>query len=231
MPHQKYFPIRIGDQIVWLRNVKNKIGGYIAILELDADEAAAFVLDLENAIYGLETYRGGVTTFQAAAFQRVDDALHNGALTGSIAWLAFAAPTPIPTAVAYGCLDRIFAYINDTIKKAAHYDTAIGLDLGIETPVKPAPAVDAVPLFTLRTTAGGKMEVVWPKDVFDGVRLQFNLAAAGMKEDIDLRPNYTLNWLPPAGTSVIIQVRLMYILKGEDTGTWSDWQQWTLTGV
>jgi hypothetical protein len=51
------------------------------------------------------------------------------------------------------------------------------------------------------------------------------------KRDIDLRPNYTLNWLPPAGTSVIIQVRLMYIFKGNDTGNWSDWQQWTLTGT
>jgi len=63
------------------------------------------------------------------------------------------------------------------------------------------------------------------------VKLQFDLAAAGMKEDIDLRPNYTLNWLPPAGTSVIIKVRLMYIFKGNDTGNWSDWQQWTLTGA
>ena len=88
-----------------------------------------------------------------------------------------------------------------------------------------------MPEFSLRFTAGDKMEVVWPKGVFDGVKLQFDLAAAGMKEDIDLRPNYTLNWLPPAGTSVIIKVRLMYIFKGNDTGNWSDWQQWTLTGA
>ena len=37
--------------------------------------------------------------------------------------------------------------------------------------------------------------------------------------------------LPPTGTSAITKVRLMYILKGNDTGSWSDWQQWTLTGV
>ena len=29
----------------------------------------------------------------------------------------------------------------------------------------------------------------------------------------------------------IIKVRLMFILQGEDTGNWSDWKQWTLTGV
>ncbi len=50
-----------------------------------------------------------------------------------------------------------------------------------------------------------------------------------MDEDVDLRPNYTLNWLPPTGTSAIIKVRLMYSLKGNDTGNWSDWQQWTHT--
>ena len=87
------------------------------------------------------------------------------------------------------------------------------------------------PSSPLRETAGGKLEVVWPKGPFDGVKLQFELGTAGTQNDIDLRPNYTLNWLPAAGTSAIIKVRLMYILKGNDTGTWSDWQQWTLTGV
>jgi hypothetical protein len=40
---------------------------------------------------------------------------------------------------------------------------------------------------------------------------------------VDLRRNTTLNWLPPAGSSAI--------LKGNDTGNWSDWHQWTLIGV
>ena len=132
----------------------------------------------------------------------------------------------------YGCLERVFLYIDDVIKKFPGYDTAIGLDLGIETGATPAPPPGAtVPAFTLRTTAGGKLEVVWTKGQFDGVKLQFDLGAAGLQNDIDLRPNYTLNWLPAAGTSAIIKVRLLYILKGEDFGTWSPWQQWTLTGA
>ncbi|MCX6981097.1 MAG: hypothetical protein NTV08_10150 [Verrucomicrobia bacterium] len=83
--------------------------------------------------------------------------------------------------------------------------------------------MDVIPPFTLRTTAGGKMEVVWTKGVFDDVKLQFDLGTAGTQNDIDLRPNYTLNWLPAAGNSAI--------LKGEEFGTWSPWQQWTLTGA
>ena len=47
---------------------------------------------------------------------------------------------------------------------------------------------------------------------------------------MDLRPDYTLNWLPAPGTSAVVKVRLRYVYKGEDFGNWSDWQQWTLTG-
>ena len=61
------------------------------------------------------------------------------------------------------------------------------------------------------------------------MKLQFGLGAVGIQNDMDLRPNYTLNWLPAAGQSAIIKVRLMCILKGNDTRSWSDSQQWTLT--
>mgnify|MGYP000847686682 CR=1 FL=1 len=87
------------------------------------------------------------------------------------------------------------------------------------------------PDFTLRATGDGKMEVVWTKGTFDGVKLEFDLGSAGTRSDMDLRPNYTLNWLPPAGQSAIVKVRLRYIFKGNDFGNWSDWKNWTLTGA
>jgi hypothetical protein len=230
MKQPNWFPFAIGEQIVWLQNAKTKLPGYADTLTLVPADVTARMLDVDNAIYALDAYRGGVTSFPNAAFERIKEVLH-GSIAGNVVWLTFAAPGGAPAAVAYGCLDRFFTYIVDVVLKSPGYTKAIGLDLRIEAPATPAPAVDAVPLFTLRTTAGGKMEVVWPKGPFDGVKLQFKLGDAGIKDDVDLRPNYTLNWLPPAGTSVIIQVRLMYILKGEDTGNWSDWQQWTLTGA
>lgn len=229
MKQPAWFPRVLGNQLVWLQNFK-KLSGYTATLSLVPAEVTAVMLDTDNSIYALDAYRGGVASFPNAAYARIQEALHGGP-PGSIAWLTFAAPAGGPAAVAYGCLDRVLTFIMNKVMTSANYTRAIGLDLGTENSPTPAPPVNAVPDFSLRTTVGGKLEVVWLKGPFDGVKLQFDLAAAGMQNDTDLRPNYTLNWLPAAGQSAIIRVRLMYILKGEDTGSWSDWKQWTLTGA
>ena len=229
MKRPRFYPVPVGGQIVWLQNLRTKLPNHAAILTLILAELNARLLDIDNATYALDAYRGGVSTFPAAAYERIREVLH-GTVAGNIAWLTFPAPGGTPGAVGYGCLDRVFTFIEDKVVKSPGYTKAIGLDLGIETAATPVPPVDAVPPFTLRTTAGGKLEVVWTKGPFDGVKLQFDLGAGVMQNDVDLRPNYTLNWLPAAGTSAIIKVRLMYIHKGEDTGNWSDWQQWTLTG-
>lgn len=58
-----------------------------------------------------------------------------------------------------------------------------------------------------------------------------NVGAAGTQTDIDLHPNCTLKCRPPAGQGAVIKARLRHIYTGEDFGNWSDWQQWTLTGM
>lgn len=244
MKRQVFFPVRIGDQIVWLRNFKLKllgapasggtpaVVGYATTLSLDATEAAAIGLDVDNAIYALEAYRGAFSTASTAVYQRIDDALYNDALEGTVSWLSFAPPPGAPAAVPFGALKRVFAYISDVVKKAAGYDLAIGSDLGIEGAAVAAPdEATTVPEFDLGTTTGHKLEVLWTKGIFDGVKLEFDLGAAGTKADIDLRPNYTLNWLPPAGTAVNVKVRLRYIYKGEDFGNWSEWKSFMLAAV
>ena len=139
MKHQVWFPIRIGDQIVWVRNFGNKLPTHATVLALDPAAVTAILLDVANVIYALEAYRGAVATFPDAAYQRIEDALNNEGIDGEIEWLGFTAPAGAPDAVAYGCLSRIFTYINDTIKDADAYDAAIGADLGTEPPWCPRP--------------------------------------------------------------------------------------------
>ncbi|MEO6754419.1 MAG: hypothetical protein ABIP85_21805, partial [Chthoniobacteraceae bacterium] len=171
-----------------------------------------------------------IATFAKAAYARVDEALQGGP-DGNIVWLPFPTPAGAPAAVTYGCLQRIFAFIANKVQTAPGFTDAIALDLGLKLPAAPGLPPVAVPEFTLRLTTGDKLEVVWTKGPSEGVKLQFNLGTAGTQEDIDTRPNYTLNWLPAAGVSAIIQVRLAFLLKDGNTGAWSDWKQFTLTGA
>ncbi len=229
---QDYFPIRIGDQIVWLRNFKIKLPLHATDLALVAGEVTNILLDVDTAIYGLETYRAALGPSSTSCYQCIDDALYSDTVPGNVMWMGFAAPGGAPAAVANGCLKRVFSYIADDIKTATAYSTMVGEDLGVEgTAVATPNPATTVPEFDLRSTTGGKLEVLWTKKEFDGVKLEFDLGTAPTQTDIDLRPNYTLNWLPAAGQSAVIKVRLRYIYKGEDFGNWSDWQQWTLTGA
>ena len=228
---QEYFPGRIGDQIVWLRNIKTKLPNHATALGLVAGDVTNILLDVDTSIYGLDTYRGALGPASTSCYQCIETALYDDTVPGLIAWAGFTPPPGAPAARPHGCLRRIFAYISDVIKVAPGYTMVIGEDLGVEGPTlgTPDPASTA-PEFDLRSTTGGKLEVLWTKKQFDGVRLEFDRGTAGLLSDMDLRPDYTLNWLPPAGQSAVIRVRLRYLYKGEDFGNWSDWQQWTLTG-
>ena len=230
MNHQRYFPSRIGDQIVWLNNFKLKLALYAAFLGLDPGDVTAIQLNVSNALYGLETYRSALKPANDACYQAIETALYGRGVPGNIMWVSFTPPAGAPAAVANGCLDRVFTYINEVIKSSDAYTLAIGRDLGTEGAEKPGPEPTVAPAFTLRATSGGKLEVLWTKKEFDGVKLEFDLGAAGVRNDMDLRPNYTLNWLPEAGQSAVIKVRLRYLYKGEEFGNWSEWQHWTLTG-
>lgn len=95
--------------------------------------------------------------------------------------MGFTPPAGAPTTVPHGCMKRVFTYIADEIKDSTGYNEVIGHDLGTEGPEVPAPSPTVTPEFTLRATSGGKLEVVWTKKEFDGVKLEFDLGTAGLK--------------------------------------------------
>lgn len=231
MNRNSYYPTRIGDQIVWLRNYINKVAKNAVALALSPAQVAATSLDAENAIYGLNDFRGALAKGVSAGYALIEENLH-GEQTGNVTWSVFPVPTPIPATVVRGCVRRIFDFIEDEIKAADGYTKAIGADLGVIGPESTAAdAETTAPEFSLRLTTGGKLEVRWKKGAFSGVKLEIDLGSAGMRSDFDLSPHYTLNWLPPAGQSAVVRVRLIYLRGDMEFGQWSDWKSFTLAGV
>ena len=231
MRRQIYFPTRIGDQVIWLTNFRITLPLHATALGLSSAQLAAILLDVDNALYALESYRSALGPANTGCHQCVKDALYGDTVPGNIVWMSFSPPPGAPASVPHGCLKRVFAAITDQIKPAPGYTTMIGEALGTEGPAASAPSPTTAPGLELRTTGGGRLEVVWTKKKFDGIKLQFDLGTDGRHSDIDLRPNYILDWLPPAGHSAIIKLRARFIYKGEEFGNWSEWQTWTLTGV
>lgn len=130
-----------------------------------------------------------------------------------------------------GCVKRIFRFVENDIRTADSYTDAIGLDLCVIGPESGSGDEETTsPEFSLALTTGGKLEVRWKKGHFSGVKLDFDLGAAGMRSDFDLSPHYTLNWLPPAGQSAVVLVRLVYLQGDAEFGQWSDWKSFTLAG-
>lgn len=227
MLKQDYFPQRLGDQVTWLLNLKTKTPGYATTLGLAPAGVTSFLLDIDNAVYIIGPYRTAVVSSHDAAFQAINEALNLPQSGEAINLPGFALPTPIPTEVPVGCLRRVFDYIANTIKKAPGYTEVIGKDMLIVPPAKPLPDPNVVPDFTLRLR-GGKLEVVWTKGVYNGIALEFDLGTAGIKADKDFSPNYILNWMPPTGQTALIKVRIRYLVKDDEFGLWSSWQEWAL---
>ncbi len=129
--YNNYYPIRIGDQIIWLRNFSNKLPGYKMVLGYDDAEMAAILADCAAAIYTLETWQPGVQQFAQAATTRAGLILNGPDGGNSVIWPNYAAPSepPAPAPVNGGALKRIFAFIA-AMKKITAFTDAIGEDLG-----------------------------------------------------------------------------------------------------
>ena len=129
-----YYPARIGDQIVWLRNARNKIANYKVALGYADDDIAAFQADCDRLIWLLETLQSAAQSFA----QSVTSHLHlmqdgpTGPLVVPPAFTLPATPAP-PANVAPGALKRITSFVNN-LKTRTGYDDPVGQDLAVVGP-------------------------------------------------------------------------------------------------
>lgn len=157
-----YFPTRIGDEIIWLRNFDNKIAGYAPTLGISADAISEVRNDVTRVIYLLDTVNDAARQFDQAVSAYIRLALDGPEGTSSTPLPTFSLPTapPPPGEVAPGALKRLFRFIKN-LKTRLAYTEVIGEDLGIIGEERGEPA-NAVPSAKAEVT-GGEIRLIFKK--------------------------------------------------------------------
>ena len=231
MKRQKYYPSRIGDQLIWLMNYYTKLPTYGPTCGVVAGDITASVADAKWCHYMLGLWLAAVRAFSPATTDAVDEGLTG---TGSSVMVlpGFTAPA-LPTGVVAqlpGALTRIFALIAK-MKLGAGYVESIGTEMGI---VGAEETDKTAPKFLIEVLQGAthqSAKLVLYKYGHQGVVIEGRrgagewefLAIDTESPYIDDRP------LLVAGTPEIREYRMRFWDKGTANGDWSPVQKTTLS--
>ena len=220
----KYYPMRQGDQIVWLGNYSTKLGGYATVLGLTTGLVTAAVADCNWLIYLLQSWLPEVRNFALAGTNALAEAQTG---TGSVAQVlpTFTAPA-LPTgvvAVLPGALNRIFALIQ-TIKDSGKATDTISANLGIVGGVQSGPDLTTVHPVIDATVSGSQVNIKWGwsgnGDYLSSCEIQVDRGTGFSLLTIDTTPNYTDTQAFPT-TKTIWTYKAIYRADDAQVGQWS----------
>jgi hypothetical protein len=203
-----------------LKNFASKISTYSTALGLTAAEvtsikadAAAFDFIL-NTQLAVQTFAQNYTVFK--------NNLRNG---GDLTLGALPVQPVFGAAPALPALniESRFRNLTQRIAHNAAYTAAIGLDLGIEAPVSVFNPDNGKPVFKIELSSGGHPNLRWTRGKFQGVEIWKDSGNGFSKLDRDMRPDYIdKSNLPAAGITAVWKYKMIYLLKDEVIGNWSD---------
>lgn len=143
-------------------------------------------------------------------------------------------PEPInpgtPPALVQPNVEKRFRATVRQIKAHKKYTKGIGEALGIEKPEFVLNPNDKRPDFKITLSSGNPM-LKWVKGKFDGVEIYVDRGTGFTKLTRDIRSPYIdTHPLPPLGQSAIWKYKMIYIMKDEKVGDWSNEASITVTG-
>ncbi len=158
MKHQLYFPPHVSQQVLWLANFQHHFPFIAARLNMQPQEVADTLADLEWLLHGLRDLRGRLE-HSAKAVTAFNKALMGGkgALPVMPPPLDFP-PAPTVSPVRPGALKRLFKLVR-RIKNTPGYEKNMGITLGIEANHYPQ-ADSPAPTFKLKVLSGGAHDIV-----------------------------------------------------------------------
>ena len=225
MKHQRYFPVRQSDQMVWLENFRNKIGSYATALGLTPTQVDALIAKCRWLVYLLGTWLPAARAFNLACTQAVKQAQTGTA--GALALPVFIPPA-LPTGVTAqdeGALDDIFDAVAEIKENNACTD-AMCSDLGILGSEEGAPDFATLAPKLALSLSGNKVEISWTwqgySKYLDQCEIQVDRADGKGWQVLtfDTTPGYTDTAAFPA-TLTQWKYRAIYRVDDEQVGQWS----------
>ena len=212
------------DQVVWLRNFRNKIPNYQVPLGYAADDITAIQADCDRQVWLLETFQEAAQSFAQSVTAHIRR-LQNGTGNALVAPPTFTLPAaPVPPAnVLPGAFKRLTTFIRN-LKTRPGYGASIGQDLGVIGAEQPAPdAQTTKPAIKAVLVTGGHVEIQWKKLGFTGVRIEVDRGnGQWVFLAIDTEPHYLDTLTPAPGTAAVWKYRAIYLLGDQPFGQWSD---------
>lgn len=161
MKRNSYYPVRIGDQIVWLANFINKLPDHATALGLTAPQVTGGVADGGWLLYVLQSWLPAVRTWALSGTDAANEA-QTGTGTGAQTLPVFTPPT-LPAgvvAVAPGALDRIFILVQ-LIKDSGKCTDTIASDLGVIGSEQTAPDLATLQPALNVSVVSGQVLIKW----------------------------------------------------------------------
>ena len=225
MKRKNYYPIRVAEQIAWLRNFADKLPGKATALGLLPALVTALVADALWLAYVLQTWLDAVRTFSLGCTQTA--AAAQTGTGGAVALPTFTAPT-LPTGVTpqnEGSLDRIFTAVQD-IKNGHKCTDAIAAELLIVGSATTGPDLSTLQPQISAKVSGAEVDVKWGwggnSAYLDSCEIQVdrNDGKGFGLLTIDTTPGYT-DTQPFPATRTVWTYRAIYRVDDKTVGDWS----------
>ena len=226
--HNDYFPLRVGDQIPWLKNWRNRIGTYQTVGGYASGDITGTVGDADFIVQLIESWTPAIRSFSEAATAYQKLILFGPVATVVVAVPVFTgnpvvAPPPAPSwpsTVPPGALKRIFAFVKN-MKTRAFYTEAVGQDLQVIGGVSAHENRDTVKPEITAARRGDEVRIGWRKGAFDGVEIWVDRGSGTfVKLAVDMTPDY-FDTEPLPATAQTWKYKARYLLDDAPVGQFS----------
>jgi len=225
MKRNTYFPLRVGDQLIWIGNFRDRVSALATTLGLTPAQVTAILADCNWLLYVLQTWLPEVRTW-ALGCTTAATAAQTG--TGPVQVLpVFAAPA-LPsgvTPVTLGALNRIFALVQQ-IKDSGKCTDDIAANLRIVGTAEAGPDFTSIaPVFTA-AIVGNQVILKWNWGGYaaflDSCEIQVDRGDGHgyVFLTIDTTPGYT-DTQPFPTAKTVWTYRAIYRVGDAQAGVWS----------